>query len=277
MLVGVLIAVVLAAYWPTCRALWDYWLQPYVGGQGVLVAAVSAWLVYRARDRLAVAPVSPSWWALALVLPCSVALLVFARAGIPTLHFMLLPALILGTILAALGPAVARTLLVPIGFLYFGIPVWSVLSSALQNLTLQVVGVLAPFFGLPATIHGTFISFPNGAKFEVTPLCNGLGFLVQGLATATLLGELEPASTARRVALVGSMVFVALVANWARVLILLQVGYATGMRHVLVTQNHVLFGGSYLHVCWWRLSGWPRAAAAPCQLRPWTRASPCSQ
>jgi EpsI family protein len=86
------------------------------------------------------------------------------------------------------------------------------------------------------------VTFPNGTRFEVTLACSGVVFLVQGLAVAVLLGELEQASTARRVRLVGSMVAVALIANWIRVLALLQIGYSTNMRNVLVSRDHLEFG-----------------------------------
>lgn len=248
MLVGVLIVAVLGAYWPMVTALWAYWLQPYVGGQGVLVAALSLWLVYRQRDRLSATPARPIPWAILLVALCSVATLLFWRAGIQALYFMLLPLLILAAVYAAFGQAIARILLVPVGYLYFAMPAWQVLSPYLQVATVRVIGVLALLFGLPATIQGNVISFPNGATFEVTPLCSGIRFLVQGLAVATLLGELEQACLARRLRLLGSIILVALVANWARAMIIVQAGYATGMRHVLVSSNHLLFG-SVLFVC----------------------------
>src|SRR4029077_4676824 len=85
-------------------------------------------------------------------------------------------------------------------------------------------------------------TFPNGTRFEVTLACSGVVFLVQGLAVAVLLGELEQASLGRRVRLVASMVAVALIANWIRVLALVQIGYSTDMRHVLVSRDHLEFG-----------------------------------
>jgi EpsI family protein len=116
------------------------------------------------------------------------------------------------------------------------------LNAPLQYLTARAVGLLIPVLGLPATVQGTLVAFPNGTTFEVTPLCSGLEFLVQGLAVATLLGELEQAPAARRLRLLGSVIVLALLTNWARVLIIMDLGYATGMRHVLASRDHVLFG-----------------------------------
>ena len=232
--------IALAVYWPTSTALWS--VLPRDGGQGFLVVAIALWLFIRARDRMRMAPVRPLPLATLLLLPCSIAAVILWKAGIQTLHLMLLRVLVLLAVLAAFGPAVARTVAVPIGYLYFAVPAWNFLAVPLQSLTLRMVALLAAPLGLPASVAGSLVSFPNGATFEVTTLCSGVGFLVQGLAVAVLLGELEQASLARRLRLVGSMLIVALVSNWIRVLVIMEIGYTTGMRHVLVTRDHLLFG-----------------------------------
>lgn len=238
-----LLAVAVAAYWPSAAALWGYWSdQPYEGGHGPIVVGLAIWLLYRSRHRLAQAAVHPMTSALPLVVLCSVASVLFWRAGIQALQLLMLPALMLAAVLAAFGLAVARIVSVPIGFLYFAMPAWNLLSHTLQALTVKVMSILAPVTGLPATFHGAQISFPSGATFIVTPGCGGVGFLVQGLAVATLLGELEQAPVARRVRLLAAMVVVALVGNWIRVLALLHIGYSTNMRHVLVSRDHLEFG-----------------------------------
>jgi EpsI family protein len=241
LLTGGLILITVLAYWQTSVGLWDYWLEPYVGGQGVLVALLASWLVYRARTQLAATPVRPFPWGVVPLIALGIATLVLWRAQIQTLEFALLPPLILLAVLTAFGTDIMQILLVPIGFLYFGIPLWDLLTPLLQTVTVHVVGAVAPHLGLPATIRGFSLVFPNGDTFVVTPPCGGVGLLVQGLAVATLLGELEAATLARRLKLWGSMLGVALLTNWLRVLIIVDAGYTTGMRHVIVTR-HLLFG-----------------------------------
>src|SRR4029077_5018546 len=70
---------------------------------------------------------------------------------------------------------------------------------------------------------------------------------VQGLAVAMLLCELEQAPRGRRLRLLGSMVLVALIANWLRVLLIIELGYSSGMHSTLATTHHVAFG--YLLFC----------------------------
>jgi EpsI family protein len=170
------------------------------------------------------------------------AALVFQRAGIQALQLLMLPAVIWLAVLAAFGSRVARTVAVPIGYLYFAMPAWNLLSVPLQELTVRMVALLAPVIGLPATVSGTVFAFPNGARFVVTLACSGVGFLAQALAVAALLGELEDASFRRRIRLLGSMALIALATNWIRVLLLLLIGYAWGMNNVIVAHYHLEFG-----------------------------------
>ncbi len=181
-------------------------------------------------------------WLLPIVVGSSLVLLVLAKSGIQAAQLLILPIVMLLTVAAAFGTTVARMVVVPIAFLYFSMPAWNLLTAPLQRLTLQVVKVLGPAIGLPLSVSGSMVNLPGGMQFIVTLACSGVGFLVQGLAVAVLLGELEDARLRRRVALALAMGATALVANWIRVLALLQIGYSTRMTSALVTNDHLQFG-----------------------------------
>jgi exosortase len=238
----VLIAVTLLAYWPSSSALWHFWVDhPTWGAHGILIALLALWLLYRARGRVAAAPVRALPWLLLPLLLCSVTALIFWREGMQSLQLLTLPVLILMGSLAAFGIEVTRALAIPVGFLYFAMPVWNVLAVPLQNLTLAIVKIVVPAIG-PASVAGYVVTFPGDIHFEVSVWCSGLGFLVQGMAVATFLGELERAPIRRRLRLIASMLAIALATNWFRVLAIIEIGYSSGMRHVLVTRYHLLFG-----------------------------------
>lgn len=201
------------------------------------------WLLWNARTRLAFAQVKALPAALLLLVPCGVAAFFFWRSGLPGLQLLMLPLVILVAVLAAFGASVMRIVAVPVAFLYFAAPAWNlILSPPLRALTIRVIAILAPAVGLPATLTGAYIGFPNGVTFEVTPECSGASFLVQGLAIAALLGELEQSRLGRRLRLMGAMAIVALLTNWIRVLLIIQLGYSTNMQSPLATRDHVAFG-----------------------------------
>lgn len=238
-----LLALALLASWPTATLLWHYWLDhPMWGAHGFLVALLSAWMVFAALARDPQRQTTGSFAALAGLIALCVASALCSHEAWVTGQLLLLPPLLLCCVAAAFGATMARALAIPIGFLYFGMPVWEVLGPPLQQLTLGVARWCVPLLGLPGAFSGSTLHMPGGISFEVTLWCSGLGFLVQGLAVATLLGELEQAPPARRLGLLAWMVPLALLANWLRVLALMYIGWSTQMRHVLVTRYHLSFG-----------------------------------
>ncbi|MDB6091108.1 MAG: hypothetical protein JWN85_3892 [Gammaproteobacteria bacterium] len=237
-----LIALAVLTYWPSTTALWEFWANPNTAGaHGFLVAPLSAWLLFRVRYRLATVQVRPSRLACGLLLVCSIGWLIFWRAGIQELHILLLPVLMGLSVFAALGWEAALIVAFPIGYLYFAVPAWGLFVGPLQALTVEAVRVLAPLIGVPAHIQGNLVFVPGG-EIEVAPGCSGQAFLAVGLAVAALLGELESASLRRRILLLGAMGSLAVISNWIRVLTIVEAGYSTHMRHVLVTRGHFTFG-----------------------------------
>ncbi len=240
---GCLILIALLAYWPSARALWGYWTDPnYGGSHGLLVAALSGWLLFCARHELVTAPVRPSPVAGVTLLLSTIVWFIFYRAGIQTLHILMLPVLIGLAVTAAFGFRSARVVAFPVAFLYFGTSAWGLFVGPLQALTTDAVGVLAPMLGIPVQMHGDLAVLPGIGAFEIERGCSGANFLAAGLAVAALMGELEKASIIRRALLLSFMAVAAIVSNWIRVLVVVDAGYTTHMRHVLVSRGHLMFG-----------------------------------
>jgi exosortase len=238
-----MVAAVVLAYWPSSRALWLFWTDPdSAGTHGVLVAVLSVWLFYRNRYALGAVATKPSPVAMVLLVLASLAWLVFWRAAIPSLHIILFPALMVLGVAAALGWQAARWVAFPIGFLYFAVPAWDVLVGPLQTIAAEATGLLAPLLGIPAEVQGYLVRLPGVGTFEIGRGCSGVNFLAIGLAVAALLGELEGASVLRRLSLLCIMGSAAVVSNWIRVLVIVDAGYTTNMRHVLVSRSHYMFG-----------------------------------
>jgi EpsI family protein len=241
-LTAALLALAALTYWPSSQALWDFWSNDNTAGaHGFLVAPLAAWLLYRARHRLAAVAVRPSRAACVMLVVLSIAWLVFWRSGIQELHILSLPMLMGLSVWAALGWRAACIAAFPIGYLYFAVPAWGIFIDPLEHLTSRVVGALAPYIGVPAHRQGDLIIFPGGI-IEVAHGCSGQAFLTVGLAVAALLGELENASPARRALLAAVLGAAAIIANWIRVLVIVDAGYTTHMRHVLVSRSHFAFG-----------------------------------
>jgi exosortase len=242
LLVLSLVAITLGACWPTTRALWGVWTDPFGAPHGPLVGILSVWLLLRDRAALEAAQLGHSIWAAVALLPCSIAILIFGNGNLVGLELLAVPVLLFLAIAAALGHRIAQIAGFPLAYLYFAMPGWGLLSVPLQRLTVDAIAVLAPLIGIPVSVSGNIVAFPGGGAFEIAEACSGSGFLSIGLAVAAFLGAIESASWRRRVFLVIAMALVAIIANWIRVLIIVDAGYTTNMRHILVTRGHLLFG-----------------------------------
>lgn len=238
-----LIAIAVLIYWPSTAALWHYWTNDnYVGAHGLLIVLLAVWLFFLARRRLETVRTEPAAYPGVVLLVSSFLWLIFWRAGIQELHLLLLPVLMGLAIWAALGYSAALAVAFPLGYLYFAVPAWGIFVEPLQELTARATGVLAPLIGVPAQMHGDLVLLPGVGAFSIERGCSGINFLTVGLAIAALLGELEQATLRRRAVLLAVMGALAVLANWIRVLVIVDAGYTTHMRHVLVSRGHYMFG-----------------------------------
>ena len=205
-LIYVLYGLVAIAYWPASKALYQDWtdFRNLGGTHGFLILAVSLWLVFRARFHISGLYSRASLAGVACLFLCTVAWLILWRAGLQDLHLLMIPAILWLAVLATCGRSVARSVLLPIGFLYFGLPAWSHLAEVLQTLTTHAVGFLASAVGVRVFLDGNTVVIPEGA-FDIEGGCSGIHYFVVALALATLQGEVENASLKRRMMLAAAL------------------------------------------------------------------------
>ena len=244
-------------YWPSAVALNALWTQPSqeeAYTHGYLVLAISLWLIFRARRRLAEASIRPVPRAL-IALALLSALWVWAwRAAIQEPHLMLLPVILFTAIVAALGWGVARVLAFPIAYLYFAMPIWSSINGYVQALSAKVSAVLFWITGLPAYVQGVDVHLPGGT-IEIAGTCSGLHELIVGLALATLYGEITREPLRRRLMWIAVMGVLSLIVNWVRIFTVFVAAYFTDMHSSLVKSHYWLgwwlFAGAFILFLWW--------------------------
>lgn len=246
---GLWVAVALL-YWPSSRALAGFWSDAVDRAytHGYLVLLISIGLVVRERATLAAATLRADPRALLAVLVFSAAWAWFYLAAVQDLHLLLLPLLLLAALYTVLGAQVTRTLLFPIAFLYFAMPVWSDLVGVLQALSIRANSALIWLTGLPAYVTGDLVHVPAGT-LEIAGGCSGLHSFVVGLALAALYGELARDPLRWRLAWMGLMAALAMIGNWVRIFVIIAAAEATDMRTFLVTVDHYWFGWGVFLVC----------------------------
>ncbi len=208
---------------------------------GYLVLGICAWLVWRALPEVLAARPAP---APMLLVPLALATAVWAialTAGVQDLHLLMLPVITWLAIAAVTGARAARSLLLPIGFFVFALPLWSSGNFILLQMTVWVNTALVWMTGITAYVNGNFVQVPAG-MFEIADGCSGLHFFVVGLAVAVLYGEIGRDTLRRRIEWVALIAVLSVVANWLRVFTIIVAGYVTDMQHYLVRVDHYRFG-----------------------------------
>jgi len=237
-----LVLLVLLACRTTTLFLADIWSQWGVGEytHGYLVLAISLYLVFERRHRLASLVPCPSYAALPVLLAGSMAWLVAAAVHVQLVQAAALLLMIVSVLWAALGTRAARLLLYPLLFIGFALPVWSPLSPLLQQFTADVVFRVARLLDIPVLRREHLLVLPDG-QLSIREACAGLRFLLAGTALATLYAGLNYSGLRARLLVVASGTVAALLANVVRVVIVVYIAAGTGMQHPLV-RDHLLLG-----------------------------------
>jgi exosortase A len=208
---------------------------------GPLIAAICVWLLVRRRDELAAVDLAPSYRAVLIVAMLSCAWVIAYRSGLQLLHQVVFPLALAACVWAAFGRYAARQAVLPIAYLFFALPFWSVVNGVLQSMTVTANRVLLRISGVPAHVEGNLVHIPSGT-FEIAGGCSGLHLFIVAAAIAALYGELNRDTLWVRIKLLVLAVAIAIVANWIRVFTIIVAGHLTDMQHYLVTVDHYYYG-----------------------------------
>ena len=200
--------------------LFNRWIGNEDYSHGVLVPAVSIFLVWQARHRIAAAGIESSWWGLAVV---SVGLLLYGVGELATLfvvHHISLWVVIVGLMIGAIGIRAAREIMFPLGYLLIAIPLpnflYAGLSSKLQ-LWSSALGVgCLQLIGVTAFLEGNVIDL-GPVQLQVVEACSGIRYLFPLTALALLCAYLFKDRMWKRVVLVLSAIPISIFVNGFRI------------------------------------------------------------
>ena len=237
------VAAVVVLFLPTFEGLARRWNDGETGAttQGWLIVALCLWLLHRTAKRLQPLKLQPQPLAGAALIALSFVWLLAIRTGIETAATLLLPLIGIAVIGALFGHRAMRAVVFPLGYFYFAMPAWGLLSPMLQWGSVFAVRLLIRLFGVPASFVGNNVRVPAGT-FTIEGGCSGVHFFIVGLALAILYGELQRNSMRRRMQLVLIGVALAILCNWTRVFTVVVAGHLTNMQHYVVAVEHNSLG-----------------------------------
>jgi exosortase A len=229
---------ILAIFGEATMAMVSTWSESNTFNHGPLIPLLSAYMIWRRRDRLADAEPRFEWAGLiALFLALAVWTVGRISATMVIQQFALVFTL-QAFVFCVLGRDVTARILFPLFYLLFAVPFGAELVPPLQDVTAFFVVVFLRLTGIPVFIDGVFIATPAG-NYLVAEACAGLRYLISTLAISLVFANLAFHSWRRRAAFIALALVVPIIANGIRAFLIVLIAYisdneiATGVDHVL--------------------------------------------
>ncbi len=217
---GIIACCLCFLYFRVLQGLVSDWIRMPDFSHGFLIPIVSLYFVYERRKQLLALRPSSHWTGLPLLL-FGVVLLLLGNLATEffTMRFSMLVVLG-GIVLFILGKEFYKTLLFPLVFLVFMIPIPSVLMDRItfpmQLFASRVAAKSLYLIGIPVLREGNVILLAN-TSLEVAEACSGIRSLISLLALSVVFAYFSQKTDWRRFVLILSTFPIAVVANAARV------------------------------------------------------------
>ncbi|GHU08843.1 exosortase A [Betaproteobacteria bacterium] len=235
----------LALFWRTAGEIAWIWWRSDTFAHGLVVLPVFAWLVWRKREAIGdLRPQPLPWLALPLAGAGFMWLLGEVALVAAAAHTGFVLMVVTGMV-AALGWRLARVLLFPLAFLFFGLPVGEFLLPGLMRMTADFTVFSLRLVGVPVYQEGLQFVIPNG-RWSVVEACSGIRYLIASLMLGALYAWLNYTRLKKRLAFMLVALLAPVLANWLRAWMIVMLGYwsdntlAAGVDHLIY--GWVFFG-----------------------------------
>lgn len=227
-------------YRDTLVVMLDIWSHSNTYAHAWLVPPLSAWLVWRRRaDLLPLSP-RPDWPWLLLLLPLGALWLLGDVAVTNAAMQFAFVAMLVVLVPALLGRQVAKRLMFPLGFLFFGVPFGDFLTPWLMDRTADFAVIALRATGIPVFREGLQFIIPSGA-WSVVQACSGIRYLMASVMVGTLFAYLSYQSPRKRWLFVLASFVTPVLANWLRAYIIVMLGHLSG-NTLAVGVDHLIYG-----------------------------------
>ena len=219
---AVTLLIVAGVYYRIVPSMVSDWYNDANYSHGFLVPLIAGYLLYQRRGELMETHINPDTRGLFVLLGGLVPLaLAFAGTELFTMRASIL-VVISGIVYYYFGRDVLKKAALPIGYLFFMVPLPYILYNAVAFPLKLFVAKYAVLFlqaiGIIVVREGNIIIFPN-VTFEVADACSGIRSIMSLLALSTALAFVVPISAARKWIIIISAIPIAVFTNWLRVVI----------------------------------------------------------
>lgn len=243
-----LAALLLAAVWlalgllyaDTVATMVGIWYRSETFAHAFLVPPISAWLVWRQRAQLTRLSPRPQPWLLLGLVVAAAGWLLADLVKVNSVSQLAWMSMLVISVPAVLGLSVAWTILFPLLFLFFAVPVGEFMLPYMMEWTADFTVAALRVTGVPVYREGLQFVIPSGS-WSVIEACSGVRYLIASLMVGTLFAYLNYRSMKRRLVFILASLLVPIVANWLRAYMIVMLGHLSG-NTIAVGVDHLLYG-----------------------------------
>lgn len=275
---ALLVAAILLLLHETALAMVDIWWRSETFTHCLLVPPISLWLIWRRRERLAQLPVRPVPWLLAGIAAVCAFWLLGELASVNAATQLALVALIVFSVPAVYGWAVARELAFPLAFLFFAVPLGEFMVPPMMEWTAYFTIAALQATGIPVYREGLQFVIPSGS-WSVIEACSGVRYLIASFMVGTLFAYLNFNSTRKRLLFAAVSIAVPILANWLRAYIIVMLGHLSDNK-IAAGVDHLIYGWVFFGIVIGAMfmigARWadPESSLAPPWVPGWPSAAP---
>jgi exosortase A len=252
------ILVVLGVYWTTAESIVAIWMRSETFAHGFLIVPVSVFLVYLKRRELATLQPTPDIIGFLMLALAGLGWLVATAGQVQVVAQYAMVAMIPAIVVAIAGRRVAWSLLFPLGFLFFAVPVGEALVPPLMNWTADFTVAALRLTGLPIYREGNFFTTPTG-QWSVVEGCSGVRYLIASVTVGALYAYLNYRATWKRAVFVLASIIVPILANGLRAYLIVMIAHLSDMK-LAMGVDHLIYGwvffGVVMLILFWIGSYW---------------------
>jgi len=234
------VAWIVACFGSTAATMVRTWANTETYAHGFVVVPISAWLLWRMRERVGAMVPEPSWRAVPLIAATGLGWLLGQTGTVNVVSQAAFVGMLVLTVPALLGWRVARAIMFPLAFLFFAVPAGDFLLPALMDGTANFTVAALRATGVPVYREAFLLVLPTGS-WSIIEACSGIRYLIASVMVGTLFAYLTYRKTSRRLAFVGVAIVVPIVANWLRAYMIVMLGHLSNNR-IATGVDHLVYG-----------------------------------
>jgi exosortase A len=245
-LLGVLLLLKVALYYETIASTVNVWRESSSYGHCFLIIPISLYLAWQRRKILRSIQPAANFWGLVLLMALSFVWLLADLVDVQLVQSLCVMAMIPALVFTLHGGTTTRLLALPLGFLFFAVPMGEFLTPLLREFAVWSSTSVLKICRIPVATDGQFFTVP-GARFVIIDECSGATYVKAAVALCTLYAYLSYQGLRRRIAFVLIAVTALILSNVLRIFGVAMMAYY-GEMSISEGIHHYLYGWTMFSV-----------------------------